>query len=142
VAAWSSALYKTYQPLIAHTGGFVLLDRSCSQLLVVDVQERFMSVVHEAQIMVDRCAILVQAAQKLGIPTTITEQYRKGLGPTTARLDDIKGDAPILEKTHFSCANDQAIVERVRGLVSEGRSQILVCSIESHRMRLTKRCRF
>jgi nicotinamidase-related amidase len=91
-----------------------------------------MSVVDEAQTMVDRCAILMQAAQKLGIPTTITEQYRKGLGPATARLDDIKGDAPIMEKAHFSCADDQAIVKRVRGLVSEGRSQIVVCGIESH----------
>lgn len=110
----------------------MLLERSRSQLLVVDVQERFMSVVHEAQRMVDRCAILMQAAQKLDIPITITEQYRKGLGPTTARLNDIKGDAPTMEKAHFSCANDPKITERVRGMTSEGRSQVVVCGIESH----------
>jgi len=110
----------------------VLLDRSRSQLLVVDVQERFMSVVHESQYMVDRCAILMQAAQKLDIPTTITEQYRKGLGPTAARLDSLKGDAPIMEKSHFSCAHDPGIGSRVKALAVEGRTQLVVCGIESH----------
>ena len=110
----------------------MLLDRSRSQLLVVDVQERFMSVVHEAERMADRCAILMQSAQRLGIPATISEQYRKGLGPTIARLDNIKGDVPVMEKAHFSCAHDPAIAERVKTIATEGRTQLVVCGIESH----------
>ena len=110
----------------------MLLDRTHSQLLIVDVQERFMSVVHEAERMADRCSILMKAAQQLGIPMTLSEQYKKGLGPTITRLDSIKGEAPVLEKAHFSCAADPAIAERATTLATHGRNQMVVCGIESH----------
>lgn len=110
----------------------MLLDRARSQLLVVDVQDRLLPAMHEGERMVANCAILMQSAQRLGIPVTISEQYTKGLGPTIARLGNIKGDAAVLEKMHFSCADDSAISTRVRGLASEGRSQVVVCGIESH----------
>jgi nicotinamidase-related amidase len=110
----------------------MLLDRARSQLLVVDVQQRLMPAMHEAESMVGNCAVLVRAAHRLGIPVTISEQYRKGLGPTVARLDDVKGDARVLEKMHFSCAADTAIGSRVRGLASDGRTQLVICGIEAH----------
>jgi len=98
----------------------------------VDVQERFMSVVHEAERMVERCAILMQSAQRLGIPMTLSEQYKKGLGATVPRLYDLKGDSPVMEKSHFSCAADAAIGDRVKSLAADGRNQVVVCGIESH----------
>ena len=110
----------------------MLLDRARSQLLVVDVQERFMSVVYEAERMVERCAVLMQSAQRLGIPMTLSEQYKKGLGATVERLDNLKGDSPVMEKSHFSCAADPDIGERVRTLAADGRNQVVVCGIESH----------
>ena len=110
----------------------MLLDRNRSQLLVVDVQERLMPAMHEGDRMADRCAILMQAAHRLGVPVTISEQYRKGLGATIARLDNVKGDAPVLEKMHFSCADDDAIARRVDGLAEAERSQLVICGIEAH----------
>jgi nicotinamidase-related amidase len=110
----------------------MLLDRARSQLLVVDVQERLMPAMYEGARMADRCAILMQAAHRLGIPVTVSEQYRKGLGPTIARLDNIKGDAPVLEKMHFSCAADPRIVERIDALAKADRTQLVVCGIEAH----------
>jgi nicotinamidase-related amidase len=110
----------------------MLLDRARCQLLVVDVQERLMPAMHAGEAMVERCGILMQAAHRLGIPVTISEQYRKGLGPTIARLDNLKGDAPVLEKMHFSCADDAAIAARIGGIVTSGRAQVVVCGIESH----------
>ncbi len=110
----------------------MILDRARSQLLVVDVQERITSVMHEAERMTERCAILMQSAQRLGIPVTVSEQYRKGLGPTIARLDNIKGDAPVMEKMHFSCAADPAMKGRISDLAEEGRTQLVICGIESH----------
>ncbi len=110
----------------------MLLDRGRSQLLVVDVQERLLPAMHEGAPMVENCAILMQAAHRLGIPVTISEQYRKGLGATVPRLDALKGDAAVLEKMHFSCASDGAINTRVRTLASEGRAQLVICGIESH----------
>lgn len=110
----------------------MLLDRSRSQLLVVDVQDRLLPAMHEGDRMVENCAVLMQVAHRLGIPVTVSEQYPKGLGPTVARLDNVKGDAPVLEKMHFSCAADAGLNSRVRGLASEGRSQLVVCGIEAH----------
>jgi nicotinamidase-related amidase len=110
----------------------MLLDRARSQLLVVDVQDRLLPAMHEGERMVENCAILMQAAHRLAIPVTVSEQYRKGLGATVARLDNVKGDAPVMEKMHFSCAADAAINTRIRALASDGRSQLVVCGIESH----------
>lgn len=110
----------------------MLLDRSRSQLLVVDVQERLLPAMHEGERMVANCAILMQAAQRLGIPMTLSEQYAKGLGPTISRLSDLKGDAPVMEKMHFSCAAHAGINARVRSLASDGRSHVVICGIEAH----------
>ncbi|MCC6915196.1 MAG: isochorismatase family protein [Rhodospirillaceae bacterium] len=110
----------------------MLLDRARSQLLVVDVQDRLLPAMHEGERMVENCAILMQAAHRLGIPVTISEQYRKGLGATVARLDNVKGDAPVMEKMHFSCSADAGINTRIRALASDGRTQLIVCGIESH----------
>jgi nicotinamidase-related amidase len=110
----------------------MLLDRSRAQLLVVDVQDRLLPAMHEGEHLVERCAILMQAAHRLGIPITVSEQYRKGLGATVARLDNIKGDAPVMEKMHFSCAADPAIATHVGGLARAGRHQLVICGIESH----------
>lgn len=110
----------------------MLLDRSRSQLLVVDVQDRLLPAMHDGARMVANCAILMQAAHRLGIPVTVSEQYTKGLGATVATLADLKSDGVVLEKLHFSCAADGGISKRVRGLASEGRSQVMICGIESH----------
>lgn len=110
----------------------MILDRASSQLLVVDVQDRLLPAMFEGERMVERCAVLMQAAGRLGIPITVSEQYRKGLGATVARLDNIKGDAAVMEKMHFSCAADPAIRDHVQGLADRGRKQLVVCGIESH----------
>ncbi len=110
----------------------MLLDRAQAQLLVVDVQDRLVPAMHDGEAMTGRCAVLMQAAQRLGIPVTISEQYRKGLGPTVARLIDAAGDAPVMEKMHFSCAADPGIAAHVDGLARAGRSQLVICGIEAH----------
>lgn len=110
----------------------MLLDRARAQLLAVDVQDRLLPAMHEGEALVERCAVLIQAAHRLGIPVTVSEQYRKGLGATVARLDSIKGDATVLEKTHFSCAADPGIAAHIDGLARAGRGQVVVCGIEAH----------
>jgi nicotinamidase-related amidase len=110
----------------------MLLDRSRSQLLVIDVQDRILPVMHEGDSMVEKCAILMQTAQRLGIPMLVSEQYRKGLGPTTQRLDNIKGDAPVLEKMHFSCSADPGMNKHIRDVADKGRNQLVICGMETH----------
>jgi len=76
----------------------MLLNRARTQLLVVDVQDRPLPAMYDGERMVSNCAVLMRAAQRLGIPVTISEQYRKSLGATVACLADIKGAAPVMEK--------------------------------------------
>src|SRR5207302_819215 len=90
-------------------GDHMLLNAERSQLLIIDLQERLLPAMHHGDAIVERCAILLQAAQELSVPATISEQYRKGLGATVARLDNAKGAAPVMAKMHFSCAADPAI---------------------------------
>lgn len=110
----------------------MLLDAARSQLLIVDVQERLLPAMYDGDAMVERCALLLQAAAELKVPAVVSEQYRKGLGATVPRLNNVLGDVPVMEKMHFSCAADPAIAAHVQALVDKGRSQIVIAGIESH----------
>ena len=110
----------------------MLLEVARSQVLIVDVQERLLPAMHEADALIARCAVLLQAAATMRVPVLMSEQYRKGLGVTAARLLDLRGDASVLEKMHFSCAEDPAMAAHVRSLATQGRDQLLIAGIESH----------
>jgi nicotinamidase-related amidase len=110
----------------------VILDRDRSQLLIVDVQERLLPAMHEGERMIEQCGILLQTAAELGVPVTLSEQYRKGLGPTVERLDNLKGDAVVMEKQHFSCAADTTMLAHIADQADDGRRQLVIAGIESH----------
>ena len=106
-----------------------LLDRRRSCLLVVDVQERLLPVIHENELLLQNIRRLVSGADILGLPIIVSEQYPKGLGPTVAPLAEILEQARRLEKITFSCMRDQSIADMIR---ETSRDSILVCGIESH----------
>lgn len=85
-----------------------LCDPRDSQLVVIDIQERLSAAMDEkvrAQV-VRNTGILLEAAGRLEIPVTITEQYPKGLGTTVSELaGQLPEESSRLEKTCFSgCA--------------------------------------
>jgi nicotinamidase-related amidase len=103
-----------------------LLRRDRSRLLLVDMQERFMPTIPDREALIARCHLLAQGAQLLSIPTHITEQYPKGLGPTIPELAEFATDRPA--KTRFSCTE-------CLGWLSpspEEPFQIVVAGIEAH----------
>lgn len=98
-------------------------------LLVIDFQERLLPHIHHHQAIAPRAAMLIAACRQLEVPVLVTEQYRKGLGPTVPMIAEALGEAaePI-EKLKFSAA-----VEPVRqALAGAGRRTVLLCGIESH----------
>ena len=107
----------------------MLLERERSQLLVIDIQEKLLPALYEPDAAIGRSAILMQAAHRIAIPVTISEQYRKGLGPTDLRIEKFRGNARVFEKMHFSCADDPAILAHVTSL---GRRQLVICGVETH----------
>src|SRR5438552_53083 len=75
-----------------------------SALIVVDVQDRLLPKIHGGDALVRNIAFLLDAAALLGVPRAATEQYPKGLGPTTAVLSS-RLPSPPPEKLLFSaCA--------------------------------------
>ena len=46
----------------------MLIERDKAQLLVIDMQERLVPAMHEGEQVVDRTALLMQVARRLGLP--------------------------------------------------------------------------
>lgn len=111
----------------------MLLNAKRSHLLVVDLQARLMPAIQDGDHVLKNVKVLLQAASRLGVPVTVTEQYPKGLGPTVSQvIEALPAEAAILPKTSFSAAGDQATAERIASLRAEGRDQLVICGVEAH----------
>ncbi len=97
-----------------------------SFLAIIDVQERLVAAMPNAEQVVARCLRLAEAARLLGVPAVLTEQYPKGLGPTTAAL--AKALPPPADKLAFSCAGCAAFDEAVTG----GAAAAVIAGLETH----------
>jgi isochorismate hydrolase len=100
-----------------------------AQLLVVDIQEKLLPHIHEHEAVTANAAKMIQAANALEVPVTVSEQYVKGLGPSASSILEAAGDAPRFEKMAFSFCGDEACRARVKSVI---RSQILLIGIEAH----------
>lgn len=109
-----------------------LLETSNSLFVVIDVQQRLASAMtaETKEQVTDQIAVLLQASQTLTVPTIVTEQYPKGLGPTEPELAQyIDGDVHVVEKTCFSCLHSKSFADLVD---SSGRQQIVLTGMEAH----------
>jgi nicotinamidase-related amidase len=103
------------------------VDQSC--LVIVDVQERLAPVMADPRKVIDGAARLVAGAKRLGVPTIVSEQYPKGLGPTLFDVRTLLEDDDIVEKSAFSCVGEPDFMDK---LDASGRRQVVVAGIEMH----------
>ncbi|HEX2836151.1 MAG TPA: isochorismatase family protein [Thermoanaerobaculia bacterium] len=107
-------------------------DRRNSILVVIDVQERLMPVIHDADGVVRNLERLIRGCHLLGVPALLTEQYVKGLGPTVARVrstfEETHGYRPI-EKLTFSAMGVSAFAAQLAALE---RRHVLIAGVETH----------
>lgn len=97
-------------------------------LLVIDVQEKLLPTIHDAERVVANCAAALEVAKTLGLPAIVTEQYVKGLGHSAPAISAAAGSARIVEKTRFSAA-----VPEVEAMLAAHRcDDVLVCGVEAH----------
>jgi nicotinamidase-related amidase len=96
-------------------------------LLVVDVQEKLLPFIPEADRLVRNIAFLMDGARLLDLPVQATEQYPKGLGPTVPELAERVSERP--DKVAFSCGAIPSVVERFH---AAGRTKIVLAGIETH----------
>ena len=108
----------------------MLLDASKASLLVIDIQERLLPAMAEADRVLAKSSILMTAARELGLPITVSEQYPKGLGRTVPQL--AANDALVFEKLSFSCWRDDVMKHHFIKLHEGGRPLVVVAGIEAH----------
>ncbi len=107
-----------------------LVNRHDSQLLIVDVQEKLMPAFDDKvrQQLIRNLQWLIQFAQRMSVPLSVTEQYPQGLGKTISELgvDDV--DKPV--KMLFSCAECLNWPAAFDG--EQSRPKVIVAGIEAH----------
>lgn len=101
----------------------MLLTAAGSVLLLVDFQQRLVPVIHDGETVVARAVRLAEAAQLLGVPVCVTEQYPAGLGPTVTELSSYPQN--VVTKTRFSGAADPT-------LLPPAAREVVVAGVEAH----------
>ncbi|MBN1393032.1 MAG: hydrolase [Sedimentisphaerales bacterium] len=106
-----------------------MLNIENSLLVVVDVQGKLASLMHDRDALSKNIQILIKAAKMLDIPILWCQQVPDALGATIPEIAEmLSGDEPI-NKTSFSCCGDEQFISKLTSLT---RPQILLTGIEAH----------
>jgi nicotinamidase-related amidase len=99
-----------------------------SALLVIDVQDKLLAKMPDAEGLVHDVCFLMDAARLLQIPVFCTEQYPTGLGPTHPEIvRRLPGERQA--KTTFSCCGAPGVLAELR---ATGRRNIVLVGMETH----------
>jgi len=111
-----------------------LIDRHHSQLLIVDVQQKLMPVIHNADQIENRIVLLLDAAAALKVPVIVSEQYPKGLGATVDAIAQHHVPKQSFQKLRFSAAEGfQALHASTDAATAvDRREQVVIVGIEAH----------
>jgi nicotinamidase-related amidase len=104
-----------------------LMNREDSALLVVDAQEKLLSIIPGRERIIWNIRRLLDAAAIMEVPAAATEQYPERLSNTVPELRARLGPAP--DKLSFSACVCGEIFERWR---NDGRYRVAICGIETH----------
>ncbi len=98
--------------------------------IVIDMQEKLLGAMNDADAVLARSVLLVNGLNALGVPLSVTEQYPRGLGATVPELAALlPAGTPVAAKGAFSCFGEPAFVET---LDLERRPTLILAGIESH----------
>ena len=98
-------------------------------LVVVDVQGKLARLMTDRETLFKNIRILIQAAQALDIPILWCQQVPAVLGPTVPEIAELLAGTEPINKASFSCGREEVFKAELDRL---GRSQVLVCGIETH----------
>ena len=106
------------------------MENESTALVVIDVQEKLVPAMQDAEVLVAQICRLLRGAAVLDLPVLATEHVPEKLGPTVPAVAEAwPGDCAPMRKQTFSCCADAAFMEQLAGL---GRRTVLLCGIESH----------
>ena len=107
----------------------LLLQKDEAVLVLIDFQERLLPAMKDSEELEKSAVKLVQGIRAMDIPVLVTQQYPKGLGPTTANIVQALGDFTPIDKTDFSATGEMAFLE---ALNETGKTTVILAGIEAH----------
>lgn len=106
-----------------------MLNTTNSMVLMIDVQEKLVKATG-ADIEAQNAAKMIAAANILGLPVLVSEQYPKGLGSTVANVsENFSENTKVIEKSAFSILKEENALETIK---SYGKKQVILFGIETH----------
>ncbi len=105
-----------------------IIDRARTVFVLIDAQEKLLSAMEDGDAVIANANKLVEAAKIMGVPLIVSEQYPKGLGPTSAKISLPDGTRPV-EKVSFSCFGSDDFKSRLKHL---GRDTLVLFGTEAH----------
>ena len=100
-------------------------------LMVVDIQERLMPVIDGREEVVRNSALLMKAANVMGIPIVASTQYVARIGELLPDISAELGDVKPTDKLEFSCFGNSIFKSGLKSLPLEVNTMI-VCGVETH----------
>ncbi|MDP2366570.1 MAG: isochorismatase family protein, partial [Ignavibacteria bacterium] len=107
----------------------IILKKETTALIIIDLQERILPVIRNYETVLENTIKLIKGFKAMQLPIYFTEQYPKGLGPTSQKiLDELQGYSAI-QKMSFSCFGAENLFDELH---KKKLSQIVVCGVECH----------
>lgn len=105
-----------------------LLNKEKTVFVLIDLQEKFIPVIHEVKELIKNSNILINASELFEIPLIVTEQYPQGLGNTVSEIC-VPKNAVKIEKTVFSCFDSNEFVSELNKFNPDS---IVLFGVEAH----------
>ncbi len=106
-----------------------LFTKENSLVLLVDYQERFVSVLHKNDETVKNIKMTLAGANIYGVPVIVTEQVPEKLGSTIPDFKEYLHNAKFFYKKTMSCCGQLGFVDELK---KRDIKRIAVCGIEAH----------
>ena len=97
-----------------------------SLLVVIDIQDRLMPVIYQADRVFSNTQKLIDGFHALQADIIVTEQYPKGLGKTCPEIV-FSSQTPVIEKTSFSCLQNSYFGDHLKS-----KKSLILCGVEAH----------
>ena len=96
-------------------------------LLIIDMQEKLIPVISDADKIVEKTVKLIKVAKIMNIPIVVTEQQK--LGETVSEIKDNLPEIGPISKLSFSCFGSEEFVNTLQGL---NKDVLIITGIEAH----------
>ncbi len=107
------------------------LKASDCALVVIDIQQKLLPPIFNKEQLVRNTSLLIRLAKILNIPTLLTTQYAKGLGPTVPEIAGLLDGVDAIDKVEFGCFGKDTFCSAVKSLPGN-RNTVLLCGMETH----------